>query len=81
MGGDEYLVISDLLSVDLNFLEDLDTLYGKIDEFNQNKKLEIPLSVAIGYSDFTVGSRNVKEAVREADAKMYERKKKMKENV
>ena len=81
MGGDEYLVISDLLSVDLNFLEDLDTLYGKIDEFNQNKKLEIPLSVAIGYSDFTVGSRNVKEAVREADAKMYERKKKMKENM
>ena len=75
MGGDEYLVISDLLSVDLN------TLYGKIDEFNQNKKLEIPLSVAIGYSDFTVGSRNVKEAVREADAKMYDRKKKMKENV
>ena len=81
MGGDEYLIISDLLSVDLKFLDDLDTLYEKIAKYNESKKLEIPLSVAIGYSDFTVGSRSVKEAFREADAKMYERKKKMKENV
>ena len=81
MGGDEYLVISKLLSVDVKFLESLDTLYRKIDEYNEKKKLEIPLSTALGYADFSVGSRNVKEAVKEADAKMYERKKKMKENV
>lgn len=79
LGGDEFLVISSLLSVDIKFLESLDLLYDKIKEFNDKKKADIPLSVAIGYSDFSVGSRNVKEAMREADAKMYERKKKMKE--
>ena len=79
LGGDEFLVISSLLGVDIKFLESLDLLYDKIKEFNDKKKADIPLSVAIGYSDFSVGSRNVKEAMREADAKMYERKKKMKE--
>lgn len=79
MGGDEFLVISTLSSVDIDFLESLDKMYSKIEEFNSDTVSEIPLSVAVGYADYSVGGRSIKEALREADSKMYERKKKMKE--
>ena len=79
MGGDEFLVITTLTSVDIKFLDTLDLFYTKINEFNEKKKYEIPLTVAVGYSDYSVGNSSVKEAMREADIKMYERKKKMKE--
>ena len=80
MGGDEFLVISNISNVDIKFLECLDSLYSKIEEYNKDKNAEIPLSVAVGYSGFAVGVQSLKEALREADSKMYERKKKMKEN-
>ncbi|MCR4649534.1 MAG: GGDEF domain-containing protein [Lachnospiraceae bacterium] len=80
MGGDEFLVISSLNSVDISFLESLDRLYSELDKFNSSSKRSIPLSVAVGYADYCVANGSIKEALREADVKMYERKKKMKNN-
>ncbi len=78
MGGDEFLVISSLNSVDIAFLESLDKLYSELEKYNSASKRSIPLSVAVGYADYCVSNGSIKEALREADIKMYERKKKMK---
>jgi len=81
MGGDEFLVITPVLSVDIKFMDSLDALYSGINTYNETNSLDIPLSVALGYSDYSVKNGSIKEALKEADTKMYERKNKMKEEM
>ena len=80
MGGDEFLVISKLSIRDPEFQNCINTLNKKVEDYNLDKQADIPLSVAMGYSEYHVGESSIKDILKDADVKMYERKKEMKEN-
>ena len=50
----------------------------KIEEFNQENKQTVPLSVAIGYAVYRSAQDDLEEIIRKADENMYKQKKTMK---
>ena len=81
MGGDEFLVLSLMKSSNPEFQECLGKLNRSIANYNNDKKAEIPLSVAIGYADYNSGKDRIEDIIRIADERMYEQKKTMKMEV
>ena len=77
MGGDEFLVLSRLKSSNTEFQNCLANMNKGIEAYNQEKKAEIPLSVAIGYADYNSSKDRMEDVIRTADEHMYEQKKKM----
>ena len=78
MGGDEFLIMSKRASSDPVFHDHLAQLNRKIEEFNQENKQTVPLSVAIGYAVYRSAQDNLEEIIRKADENMYKQKKTMK---
>ena len=78
MGGDEFLIMSKRASSDPVFHDHLAQLNRKIEEFNQENKQTVPLSVAIGYAVYRSSQDNLEEIIRKADENMYKQKKTMK---
>ncbi len=52
-----------------------------IETYNNEKRKEIPLSVAIGFADYNSEKDRIEDIFRIADERMYEQKKKMKMEV
>ena len=77
MGGDEFLVLSKYKSSNAEFQNCLANMNKGIEAYNQEKKAEIPLSVAIGYADYNSTKDKMEDVIRKADERMYEQKKTM----
>ncbi len=81
MGGDEFLVFSKMKSSNPEFHKSLANLNKMIETYNNEKRKEIPLSVAIGFADYNSEKDRIEDIFRIADERMYEQKKKMKMEV
>ncbi|MDD3414732.1 MAG: GGDEF domain-containing protein [Lachnospiraceae bacterium] len=73
IGGDEFCIVSTAYSMGA-FLKEIHDFLQEVE--NIGKCLEFPLSVATGYCQMK--ENGIDEAVKEADRKMYENKRKMK---
>jgi len=79
IGGDEFFVITDYTEENEKWKTAMEKMQSAIDRFNNEYNLEIPLSVAIGTAVVKPGEEDIESVIRQADEKMYEVKKKMKE--
>ena len=78
MGGDEFFVIFTGSCGSKSFEIAKEKFESNITEYNERKKLPLPLSIAYGYDEFHSGSDRPEEVERIADNRMYEMKVSMK---
>ena len=76
-GGDEFLTIINSLRADDIYKECIQRLMDYCEEFNRQPDLDFTLVVAHGYV-MIKGGKTLDEAIDEADALMYENKRKLK---
>lgn len=78
MGGDEFFAIYRAAIDDGSFNDACKMFAHNIEEYNDRKKLPLPLSIAYGYAEFHGDKHRPEEIERQADNNMYEKKLEMK---
>lgn len=79
LGGDEFLIVFNNCSLK-HAKGAWKRIYDQISKLNQNPSIGFPVSVSYGFSEYNpIESLSVKDFIDQADAAMYENKKKYKE--
>ena len=81
IGGDEFFAMTTLKNSEIEFQDCIIRVNEGIEKYNNGKKSEYPLSLAIGYTEYNPEKSSFEEAFSKADGLMYEQKKKMRMEV